>query len=192
MARKNKKGHNRQKPPPTQAAPLGPQRRGILRRIAGLLSPTRLLCASVSLILTLVGSYYLLRPQITVEPDSAIDPTELMNTPFRITNSGQTPIYGLIRRCFIRHLDAAGGHVNWYGPGIAVVDSYPAIPELVPGESTSLSNPVRIMKIENADIEVVLDYTAAIIPIHQQRHFRFVTKHGPNGEIMWFHKSLSE
>jgi hypothetical protein len=146
----------------------------------------------VTLFFTLVGGYCLLRPQIVVEPDATLDAAQIMITRFKITNSGQTPLYNLKRQLFPRQLRS--DHINWYSqPGAtAVIDSYPAIPVLGSGESTSVSNPFLVMGITNGDVEIALDYTTAIIPIHQTKRYRFVTGRAQNGDIMWFHKAISE
>ena len=199
MGKKAKKGHDRQKPPPKQAeAPTLPHR-GIWRWLR-VLSPTSWLCASVSLILALIGSYYLLRPQIEVEPDTAIDPKQPMTTPFRITNRGVLPIYNVRKECGTTKLATdQSANQRFTISGITFRDSTDStIPRLDSGESTSVSfRPVMfpIMSghpIESGDIDVVVEYTTAIIGIHKKQSFRFETRKDVNNEIRWYHKASSE
>jgi hypothetical protein len=117
-----------------------------------------------------------------------------MTSQFRISNSGQTPIYDVKRQCSVRRLETEGGHVEWYAKPMALMvrDSHESIPVLNPGETTSTRIPLPIVGITNGDVEIVVDYTVAIIHTHQVRRFRFVTGRSQNNEIIWFHKSLSE
>lgn len=187
----NKKKHNRQKSLPKQAV-IPPPRKGILRWLR-VLSPTGWLCASVSLALTLIGSYYLLRPQITVDPDTAIDSKTPMTTPFRVTNSGQLSLYNVRRWCHIINLHnvEGGGYHDFSFKNIGL----PAIPELRPGESTSVFIPVEPLftsPMIDGDIEVIVNYTTPIIKTTQERRFRFQTRTDINKEVRWYHKASSE
>ena len=192
MGKKSKRGRNRQKAQRKPAVPPAPSPRNTWKWLVPL-SPTGWFWASVSLILALVGSYYLLRPQISVEPDAAIDPKQPVKTPFRITNSGQTSVYNLRRKCLIRSLESEESHASVRG--VNSTDWKLPIPKLRSGESTSLFIPwymTPVTPYTKGEIEVVVDYMAAIIPIHQEVRFRFETRRNANNEIMWYHKAISE
>jgi hypothetical protein len=158
-----------------------------------MLSPTGWFWACVSLLLAFVGSYFLLRTQIEVEPDAALDPKQPMTTPFRITNNGVLPIYNVRRWCSVNRLQDAGG-IEF--DGFKFIDSgKPTIPRLDSGESTSVFVPISInfrTPYAFGDIEVVVEYSTAILKTHQERHFRFEMRKDVNNEIRWYHKASSE
>jgi len=199
MGKKAKKGRSRQKPPTKQIEATTPSRRGIWRCLY-VLSPTGWLCASVSLGLALVGSYYLLRPQIEVEPDTAIDPKQPMTTPFRITNRSVLPIYNVHKECGITKLATdQSANQRLTMSGFSFTDATePTIPRLDEGESTSVFIHIEHLAaipghpIESGDIDVVVEYTTAIIGLHKKQFFRFETRKDVNNEIRWYHKASSE
>ena len=200
MGKKNKRRRSQAKQPARQTPLQAPPRRGI-SRVVGALSPTGWFWASVSLLLAIVGSYYLLRPQIEVEPDAAINPAQPMTTPFRITNRSVLPIYGVRKWCGIKKLESdqsAMQRVSYSNLGF-IDETEPTIPRLDSGESTSVfihaeHFPVSIagQPIVNGDIDVVVDYVTAILKIHREQIFRFETRKDVNNEVRWYHKASSE
>ena len=200
MGKRSKKRRSQVKLRAKESVVQAPPRRGIFGRIANLLSPTGWLCASVSLMLALIGSYYLFRPQIEVEPDTALNPRQPMTTPFRITNRSVLPIYNVHKECGISEL-ASDQSVNqrFTVSGLTFTDATePTIPRLDDGESTSVffhTDRLAVLPghpIESGDIDVVVEYTTAILRIHKKQIFRFETRKDVNNEVRWYHKSSSE
>jgi hypothetical protein len=200
MGKKSKKGRNRQETQQIQVAPPTPPRKGILRWLR-VLSPTGWFWTSVSLFVALVGSYYLLRPQIEVEPDTALDPKQPMTTPFRITNRGVLPIYNVRKECGVKKLETdQSTNQRFTMSELSIIDdTEPVIPRLDGGESTSVFIPGEHFPfvtpdhpIVSGDIDVVVDYTTAIVRIHRKQYFRFETRKDINNEIRWYHKASSE
>ena len=148
----------------------------------------------MTLVFTLIGGYCLLRPDIEVEPDIAIDPRQAIINPFKVTNIGQLPIYDVRCQCFLRGLVSEGSGTSMIGPA-TFDDLRHIIPKMIHGESTSVPVPIFFQPktpFTKGDIDVVVVYSTAIIPLHQERHFRFEIRQGANDEFMWFHKAISE
>ena len=200
MGNKNKKGRNRQKPQTKQGLSQAQPRQGIWRWLQ-VLSPTGWVCASVSLALALVGSYYLLRPQIEVEPDTAIDPKQPITTPFRITNRGVLPIYKVRKWCAVHRLETAQDipqRVTISDMGFLNATEQ-VISRLDAGESTSVSIQTTFAPFQfiaapyvSGDIEVMVEFNTAITGTHEKRHYRFETRKDIKNEIGWYHKASSE
>lgn len=170
-------------------------------KIIRLLSPTNCFWASVCLVLTLVGAYYLLRPQLEIEPDNATDPKRPMTTPFRITNRSVLPIYDVRKQCGVNTLATDLSATSGFRlSGLSLVDALePAIPRLEPGESTSVYFQERRLPfivagqpIIEGDICVVVRYRTALLNRHCQQVVRFETRRDQNGESRWYHKAVSE
>jgi len=200
MAKKHNKGRSQRKTPLKSAAVQPSPQKGIWR-VLQILSPTGLFWATVSLIAALISSYFLLRPQIEVEPDIAIDPKQPMTTPFRITNRGVLPIYNVHKECGITKLNTGENgqpQVNLFKFSFRDTTD-PYIPRLDEGESTSVlirdgHFPFIVpgKPFECGDIDVVVEYTTAIIGFRKKQSFRFETRRDVNNEVRWYHKASSE
>lgn len=201
MGKKNKKRRSQKKFRAKETVAQVPPRRGIFGRIACLLSPTGWFCTLVSLVLALIGSYFLLRPQIDVEPDTALNPVQPMTTPFRITNRSVLPVYSVKKWCGIKKLQTdQTAQQRLSISNLGFIDATePAIPRLDSGESTSVFIHVEHLPISissqpivSGDIEVVVDYVTAILRTHREQIFRFETRKDANNEVRWYHKASSE
>jgi hypothetical protein len=160
------------------------------------LSPTGAFWASVGIILGLVGTYYLFRTKLTIEPDATLDPKNPLVTPFRITNDGVLSIYDVDRSCDIRLIKASNITVS----NVNVINAVPKIPKLRTGEQTSLTIPsfpnrvipiVPTLPFENVDVEIVVKYKT-LFRLQREIRSRFDVMVLSDGSYQWFHKALSE
>jgi hypothetical protein len=190
---KSKKGRNRQKSPPRQVSPPPPPRRDIWRVLSAL-SPTGWFWASVALLLSFVGSYYLLSSKLSVDPDTSTNPKNAVETFFRFTNQGVLPIYDVYCGMIIHHLKSADGHQSFTDSGMAPQPQNIHI--LSPGEATTIKIPMLVeiggAMYSDADIELFYTYKTFLIHHACVGRVRFTTVTDSDGVVHWIHKAINE
>jgi hypothetical protein len=196
MSKKNKKGGSRQKSPRAQTGLQPPPRKGILRCAASLLSPTGLFWTSVSLIVTILSAYFLLRVQVSVEPDVSLDPSNPNATLFRITNQGVLKIYDFTRDVVDMSMRDASG--NTIASGLQMVNWEPAVKELASTESTTITLPTYIsplgpqraalnIRYKDCDVTISCAYRD-FLGFSHHKSIRFQCIVGTDGLAHWYHE----
>jgi hypothetical protein len=198
MGEKGKIRGNRQKPLPIQAARQPPPRKSILRRIAYLLSPTGWFWTSVSLVLAIVGSYFLFRTHIAIDPDVSLNPSDAGATLFRFTNQGVLPVYDLKRDLSVNYMRNPTYNANMVH--VRIINFSHPVKKLSSGESTTLSIPNAEgllrpagghMPYTEADIKIDYSYKDVCAFLHSNS-VRFQAVTGTDHVIHWFHKAIDE
>lgn len=194
MSKKNKKGGSRQSGKTKRKQRQISPKTSILRRIAFHLSPTGWFWASVGLMLSFVGSYFLLRTQVSIEPDVSLDPSNAGATLFRFTNQGVLPIYDIHRDLTAKSLGDPARN-NWLN-NANIKNTPPNIKKLSSGESTTINIPILGLPIQLPKYtqgEVVLDFSYKDwIGITHNKPERFQCLLGTDGAVHWFHKAIDE
>lgn len=160
------------------------------------LSPTGWFCASVGLILSFVGSYFLLVSKVSVDADVSLDPKNAAATLFRFTNQGVLPVYDLNRGITVHYLrdSVTKGTIenSLADPPLPA----PNVHELSSGESTTLSIPLPFSvgrgKYTEADIQIDYSYTTFLTRHVCYNHVRFQAITGVDGIVHWFHKAINQ
>jgi hypothetical protein len=139
--------------------------------------------------MTVVGTYFLLHPNVSVEPDTTVDPMLPMLTPFRVTNEGVLPIYDV--KWSIEMNDVATYNHNIFR-NITSINRENKVYKLASKEATAVSiEPVIFAHFSGGDIVIVVTYRT-IIGIACTEVFRFATKAVSEGGVRWYHKAMSE
>jgi hypothetical protein len=157
--------------------------------IAWMLSPGRLVAAILGLI-TVVGTYYLFKARISVEPDTPILAKETIQIPVKITNNSILPVYSLEYDCII--VSIGGGNPGWI-----VDNSYVRVKDVTPklesGEPTSIHARFNIVStdipVTHGDIVFVVRFTPSIVRWRRLKAInRFEAKIDEDGKLRWYHK----
>lgn len=188
MPKRRKRGqprHPRLPPQPTPRTKTNPAQ----RLFATLRTPIGTLCAFVGLLLAIVGTYYLFRTDVLVEPDVAIDSKQLLTTLFRVTNEGVLPIYKVNRFIDINRLAAT---TTVFQDFRLMTSNEPDIPILKAKESTTVEIPKAWEgDFTGGDITVVINYTS-YLKKRKTKEVRFKTITLADGSKHWSHKAVSE
>ena len=161
-----------------------------------LLSPQGLFWSSVSLVLGLVGTYFLFRATVSIEPDTPIATSAAINVPFKVTNDSVLPIYSLIASCEINSLRFSGvGGAYRIGLRSDVVEVH----KLGPKESSSIMTHAQQIlgqtpgeSVTGGDIIVTLQFTTSIIHWRLTVKRRFEGRIAEDGKLRWYHKAEKE
>lgn len=200
MAKKNKRGVIRPSPRQSQKAAQRPQRKGILRYVGGLLSPSGLFWTSVSLVITILGAYFLFRTQISIEPDVSLDPSNPNATLFKITNQGVLPIYELTTD--ISDISARDANGYTVMSGISMSGWGPPVFKLATAESTTVTLPTYIsplgpqraalnIRYKDCDVTVFCTYKD-LLGFDHHKLMRFQCILGTDGLARWYHKESTK
>ena len=162
------------------------------RFLKTLLTPAGGFWTAVALSMTMLGTYYLFQPKVSVEPDNPLDPRQPLLTPFKITNESALSIYRVNKELFLHKLlnDVGGGLENMG----YVEEKSPEIPILASKESTTIAIKPNMFTNawDSADLEVIVSYKTAILRRAKRESFRFVTRKLSDGTTRWYHKAVSE
>ena len=164
-------------------------RKSKLHRLSWLWSPSGAFWTSVALLCAIVGTYYLFKSSVSLEPDIPIDSERALTFPFRVTNEGVLPIYSVTRSLPVHQL------INPSGGGLfdlTLTDTTAPIPKLSHKESFTISiNLASFPPRTTGDVEIQIDYNT-LIGRHTSELFRFVARVRADGTVYWYHKALSE
>jgi hypothetical protein len=124
-------------------------------------------------IISVVGLYFLLRPQITVEPSVNLDPAQTLSTQLVIKNAGRVPVYNV-------HFGfALGGFVSTgrlvFGPTLQPVAALPA------GASVTRAIASESFDVKAPDVILIVHYSWPIIGNETTESFHFSIKRGATG-----------
>lgn len=163
-----------------------------------ILSPKGWFWALVSLALSAVSAYFLLRPQIAVDPDISPNPKDASATFFRFTNQGVLSVYDFKRSLSINYLRNPA-HSNKM-ENVRIINSSPVIKELSSGESTTLNIPTgeEIFRpasghTQYTEADVKIDYFYKdFCSFRHTKSVRFQAILGSDEIVHWFHKAISE
>jgi hypothetical protein len=126
-------------------------------------------------IISVVGLYFLLRPQITVEPSVNLDPAQTLSTQLLIKNSGHVPVYNI-------HFGFAlgGGSVSLgsmtFGP--KTLEPVAALPA---GVSVTRELAAESFDVKAPDVILKVSYRWPIIGKETTESFHFSIKRGTAG-----------
>lgn len=164
--------------------------------VRSLLTPTGTFWTSVTIVLSVVGTYYLFKTKVVIEDDKTRDPQNPLVTPFRITNGGLLTIYDVRPSCEIRLLEASNITVK----NVAVINATPTVPKLRPGEPVTVMIPTFPNPIITTvpkppfgmiDVDVRAKYKT---PLGKQKDesARFAVMVSSDGSYQWYRRALSE
>jgi hypothetical protein len=152
------------------------------------------LLVSLFSLLAIASGILALLPRPSVTASEFIKANEPFSTPFVISNESYLPIHDVNYKCAIRHYRASdGGNIIAYEGGI--VPSGFVLPEMSPGESTTVSCPFPFKGWEpvvSAGFDFVLEYRPDFLPWAQEKRFRFETGWDKDGSLKWYSRSMSE
>src|SRR5579863_4109288 len=153
----------------TRATPQSP----LPKRYLGLaISRTWAVIVSVSVLISLLLSYFAFRPDLSVEPYKMLDTRNPFSEQFTVQNNSLYTLYDVKASCVFDSMRARGNTFESSSNGIAIVAN-----ELSPKESTTIDCPDIIYGIDYADITIAIRFRRWFWP-----------KKNSFGNVDWFHR----
>jgi hypothetical protein len=200
MMRQIQKGKSLKLRSQARIKPKKRKRKSNRSRMFDWLSPQGLFWTTIMLGLTLLGSYYFFRPNVSAEAETSLRPESLIASVFRITNRSIFPIFNVNRSLHANLIydSVSGGKIENSSSDAPLPT--PHIPKLASGESTTvkltplgfgLGRPDGQEEYTDADVEVVVSFTTAVLHRNCTKRFRFEGHMGADKMVHWFSKALS-
>ncbi|VTZ50324.1 hypothetical protein MPC4_220054 [Methylocella tundrae] len=127
-------------------------------------------------ILTLTSAWFLLSPQISIEPSVNLDPSQPVATQFLITNRGHVPVYDVHFGCGF----GGGGAIHIGHLKLSMATMLP-VRVLPPGVQVTRNCAVESDNIQVPDISITATYTWPVIRWQGTQTAHFSLRHGTPG-----------
>jgi hypothetical protein len=123
---------------------------------------------------SLVGFFFLLAPQISVEPSVNLDPAQTLSTQLLIKNTGRVPIHNI-------HFGFALGGGSVFIGRMAFGTTLQPIATLSPGASITRAIASESFDVQAPDVTLNVTYSWPIIGKETTQSFHFAIKRGAGG-----------
>ncbi len=147
--------------------------------------------ATVAAVVLFVGAYYQFRPEITITPQSALNPYDPFTSLFTVTNNGLIPAKNGQFWCHVRYMEDAS--LNKF-TNINRSDKSQDFADLGAKDSTTVKCLLAVTNVgafwTKADTEIVLSYRTAFSPVRSTKRARFVAVRDIQGVVRWTPLSL--
>ena len=123
-------------------------------------------------------------PRISVQPASALDPTNASSMNFAVTNQGYLNLYKVAIGCRPRNVELRLGA----DPSSQIIEMIPfdsMFENMAPMKSATVQCDTLGQR-NDLDVDIVVHYRPAFYPFEQQESFRFTSHVSNDGQIHWF------